>query len=68
MYTYCTRFVLIEGIVVVVIAEVFCFSSPCENGATCTELDGAGFECACVPGYTGTLCETGRLPGCCGAI
>ena len=42
-----------------VIAEVYCWSEPCQNGATCEELDGAGFQCECVPGYTGELCETG---------
>ena len=35
-----------------------CDSSPCMNGATCTDhID--GFNCSCVAGYTGNMCETG---------
>ncbi|KAI8512864.1 hypothetical protein Bbelb_095030 [Branchiostoma belcheri] len=34
-----------------------CISAPCQNNATCQ--DGLNsFTCQCVPGYTGTLCET----------
>ena len=35
-----------------------CVSSPCKNGAQCTDhID--GFNCSCVAGYTGNMCETG---------
>ena len=34
-----------------------CSSSPCENGAICMDRVN-GFNCTCVPGYTGTRCET----------
>ena len=34
-----------------------CANSPCKNGGNCTAKD-AGFSCACVPGYTGSTCET----------
>jgi len=35
-----------------------CDSNPCKNGATCTDhID--GFNCSCVAGYTGNMCETG---------
>ena len=35
-----------------------CDSSPCKNGAECTDhID--GFNCSCVAGYTGMTCETG---------
>ncbi|TKS78021.1 Protein crumbs -like protein 1 [Collichthys lucidus] len=34
-----------------------CLSSPCLNGATCLDrLD--HFQCECVPGFSGTLCES----------
>ena len=35
-----------------------CSPDPCLNGATC--VDGVNqYTCNCVPGYTGTNCETG---------
>ena len=35
-----------------------CVSEPCANGATCN--DGVNhFDCSCVDGYTGRVCETG---------
>ena len=33
-----------------------CGSSPCLNGATCTDLIGL-FQCICVAGYEGERCE-----------
>ena len=36
-----------------------CSSSPCSNGATCTDAVNS-YTCACVAGYTGTHCETGE--------
>ena len=39
-----------------------CSSSPCDNGATCSDaID--GYTCACVAGYTGTHCEIGESRG-----
>ena len=35
-----------------------CLSQPCQNAANCTDVV-SGFECTCVSGYTGLLCETG---------
>ena len=35
-----------------------CASNPCLNRGTCTDLVN-GFTCSCVPGFTGTQCETG---------
>ena len=35
-----------------------CSSSPCMNGATCTDAVNS-YTCACVAGYTGTHCEIG---------
>lgn len=37
-----------------------CASSPCRNGATCTDAVNA-FICTCAAGYTGSQCETGML-------
>ncbi len=36
-----------------------CESNPCKNSATCNDLINK-FTCTCAPGYTGTLCETGK--------
>ena len=33
-------------------------NDPCENGGTCSEVDGFNASCACADGYTGSLCET----------
>ena len=35
-----------------------CQSSPCQNGAPCTEPTLGAYECVCPPGYTGIHCET----------
>lgn len=37
-----------------------CRSSPCVNGGTCKDLIN-GYECACVTGYGGALCENGDI-------
>jgi len=37
-----------------------CNSRPCRNGATCMDV-GNTFNCTCVPGFTGTICDVGRL-------
>ena len=33
-----------------------CKSNPCKNGGTCGDLIN-GFNCSCVLGFDGTLCE-----------
>ena len=30
--------------------------NPCENGATCVDVEVGGYKCNCLPGYTGDLC------------
>ncbi len=35
-----------------------CASSPCRNGATCSQLTNS-FSCTCAAGYSGLLCQTG---------
>ena len=35
-----------------------CISNPCLNGGNCTDQVN-GFTCSCVPGFSGTRCETG---------
>ena len=37
-----------------------CASDPCQNSGTCTDSIN-GYSCACVDGYEGTDCETGRF-------
>ena len=37
-----------------------CASSPCENGGTCSEANLDEYMCTCMPGYTGSRCETGE--------
>lgn len=40
-----------------------CSSYPCQNGGTCT--DGVNtFTCHCPPGFTGALCQTGKITSC----
>ena len=34
-----------------------CESDPCQNQGTCLNRE-AAYECQCVEGYTGTVCET----------
>ena len=34
-----------------------CEPDPCLNGATCVDI-GASFVCTCLPGFTGSTCET----------
>ena len=36
-------------------------SSPCQNGATCTNNNLGGYTCACATGYMGTNCQYGKL-------
>ena len=36
-----------------------CDSNPCENGGTCNDFVNE-FNYTCVPGYEGTMCETGN--------
>ena len=40
-----------------------CYSLPCLNGGAC--LQGVGmFTCHCSPGYTGTICDAGKVIIC----
>ena len=34
-----------------------CFSSPCDNGATCIPAGQGAYTCSCVPGFQSTRCE-----------
>ena len=36
-----------------------CLSNPCENGGTCTD-HANGYDCSCIPGYTGRDCVIGK--------
>ena len=35
-----------------------CLMYPCQNGATCNNLDGS-YECICAEGWTGVNCQIG---------
>ena len=37
-----------------------CANHSCANGATCVD-DTNDFSCNCILGYTGKLCETGKI-------
>ena len=34
-------------------------STPCQNGATCTNTNYGGYTCKCATGYTGLNCQYG---------
>jgi len=36
-----------------------CASAPCHNRGTCVDSRN-GYNCSCVPGYSGANCETGK--------
>ena len=36
-------------------------TSPCQNGATCTNNNLGGYSCTCLTGFTGTNCQFGIL-------
>ena len=40
-----------------------CQSNPCQNNGTCAEVINS-FTCQCMPGWTGTKCETGKQICC----
>ncbi len=40
----------------------WCSQAPCKNGGTCTQLANQ-FECSCMYGWTGGLCDV-RMVGC----
>ncbi|XP_046474666.1 protein crumbs isoform X5 [Neodiprion pinetum] len=35
-----------------------CDSNPCQNGGSCTEDSRGNYSCTCIPGFTGTLCDS----------
>ncbi|CAF4814724.1 unnamed protein product, partial [Rotaria sp. Silwood2] len=39
-----------------------CDTNPCSNSAECIVV-GSSFQCKCLPGYTGSFCETNIRPG-----
>lgn len=36
-----------------------CHSNPCQHGGSCHDRSN-GYTCACRPGYSGTVCQTGK--------
>ena len=39
-----------------------CNSSLCNNNGQCVgNANGVGFDCICLPTFTGTFCETGKI-------
>lgn len=38
-----------------------CESDPCQNGGTCESTEEGGFECVCEEGWTGDVCDVGKL-------
>ena len=38
-----------------------CYSDPCLNGGTCmVGAGGIGYNCSCMNGYTGNMCQIGK--------
>jgi hypothetical protein len=51
--------ILIYSIIPVVDVDE-CASFPCQHGGTCTDKLN-DFTCSCAQGYTGKMCETGKV-------
>ena len=46
------------------VAEIdHCFSTPCKNEGSCFSVMG-GYECKCTLGFTGPICESGKVIFC----
>lgn len=43
------------------LSENPCASNPCQNGGTCRNNNGAGYQCICAPGTSGMNCENRKL-------
>ena len=44
------------------LCDNLCSPNPCQNMGTCAEMS-PGFNCTCLPGFTGKLCDQGK--SCC---
>ena len=42
-----------------------CLSSPCDNAATCIDVNVDTFICMCRDGFFGLMCENSKLPVTC---
>ena len=48
--------------IVCFVALIPCASSPCLNGGTCNNINGAtSYQCTCTQSDFGQRCETGRV-------
>ncbi|XP_060571632.1 sushi, von Willebrand factor type A, EGF and pentraxin domain-containing protein 1-like isoform X2 [Ruditapes philippinarum] len=57
----CTRYGSWSGSSPTCLYAVSCNSSPCKNGATCTNMLG-GYKCVCGKGWTGNICDVDIQP------
>ena len=60
IYIYVYIYIYIYNIIFILDIDN-CSPNPCENGGSCTD-EVAGYSCSCAAGYTGTNCETGKIP------
>ena len=54
---FCVKYQTFNLITFCVFIDSVCDTMPCQNGGTCSVSAAGTFQCACVPGYSGSTCQ-----------